>query len=408
MARKNLYINDVNIGTYGIYISSDTILNSPQIDYTAFSVPGKNGSVLQYNKRMDNVVRKFTCHVPLKTQVASALANLKKLIYTSPGYLKISSDYETDTYQMGYLAQPIDVKPFNAYRTATFDLYFSCRPQKYDKTSESTLYGSGTSGMVSILPRNNSLVQKVLSYVESAFVVDADYYGVIMHTNNFASVSITNLNLYKTGGGSNLIYMFNTTSIHPAKESEFSGFKMVVSRSEGVSLTLNGYTAYLVPLIANTQPRYQVTLTSSNSTNYVCDKTIAPNKYISKNTAVGGSFVFSIDYAFDKNTAFNDTSILFRFVSTNTITGYMSVSVIWNDMSEDVLDYLDTLANNGTLTITYDLNNQDAYIGDFHINNFVVMEGNVPFCNRVDIFVEEGSTNGYPTGYATNTRWWEV
>ena len=80
MARKNLYINNTNIGTYGIYISSDTILDSPQIDYTAFSVPGKNGSVLQYNKRMENVVRKFTCHIPLRTQVTSALTNLKKLI----------------------------------------------------------------------------------------------------------------------------------------------------------------------------------------------------------------------------------------------------------------------------------------------------------------------------------------
>ena len=82
MARKNLYINNTNIGTYGIYISSDTILNSPQIDYKEYSVPGRTGNIIQYNNRLDNVVRKFTCHIPLKTNVASGLASLHTFVVT--------------------------------------------------------------------------------------------------------------------------------------------------------------------------------------------------------------------------------------------------------------------------------------------------------------------------------------
>lgn len=131
MARKNLYINDTNIGSYGIYISSDTILDSPQIDYTEYEIPARNGNVIQYNNRLKNMVRKFTCYIPSMENVNTALKNLKYILYRNPGYLKIASDYESGLYQYGYLAQEIKVNPFDEYKIATFDLYFSCQPYKY-------------------------------------------------------------------------------------------------------------------------------------------------------------------------------------------------------------------------------------------------------------------------------------
>ena len=84
MARKHLYLNDVDVANYGIYINSDTYLDSPQISYTEHAIPGRNGTVLQYNKRMNNVTRKFTCYIPIKANIETALASLKKLIYLNP------------------------------------------------------------------------------------------------------------------------------------------------------------------------------------------------------------------------------------------------------------------------------------------------------------------------------------
>lgn len=161
--KKNLYLNDVNVGNYGIFINSDTYLNAPQIDYNDYKVPARNGSVIQYNKRFENVVRKFECYIPETQNVQTALDSLKKLIYSNVGYLKISSDYEPDYYMYGYLAQEIEVKPFNQELSATFELYFSCMPQKISIEQNNYIFTRSTQDDILILNENNSeLVRSAL------------------------------------------------------------------------------------------------------------------------------------------------------------------------------------------------------------------------------------------------------
>lgn len=125
MARKYLYINDTKIE--GIYITSDTYLNSPSFDYTEYKIPGRDGNVIIDNKRMNNVMRKFDCYIPQSGNIDTALANLKSVLYLNRGYLKISSDYDPGFYQYGYLAQELNIAPFNN-KAASFSLYFSCLP----------------------------------------------------------------------------------------------------------------------------------------------------------------------------------------------------------------------------------------------------------------------------------------
>lgn len=130
MARKYLYINDTKID--GIYISSDTYLNSPSFDYSEFKIPGRDGNVIIDNKRMNNVMRKFDCYIPESGNINTALSNLKRILYSNRGYLKIASDYDQQgVYQYGYLAQELNINPFHN-KAASFSLYFSCLPNIYD------------------------------------------------------------------------------------------------------------------------------------------------------------------------------------------------------------------------------------------------------------------------------------
>ena len=164
MAKKNLYINDISLGTYGIYISSDTILNAPSFDYVEHEVPGRDGTLLQYNNRLTNVIRKFSCYVPEINDVQTAVANVKRLIYTHPGYVKLSSDYEANIYQYGYFVQGFDVKPFDNYRTVSFDLYFSCQPMKRTESVGLAMNNSPyTDGYLELLPRNDSIIQELFN-----------------------------------------------------------------------------------------------------------------------------------------------------------------------------------------------------------------------------------------------------
>lgn len=130
---KQFYINGTGSGTYGVYISSDTFLDSPSMDFTAYEIPARNGSLISYNKRLNNVIRKFDCYI--KDDVNTSLNGLKRLLYSNPGYMRIESDYDPDTYQEGYLAQDIKVDPFNEQGDfrATFSIYFSCKPGKFAK-----------------------------------------------------------------------------------------------------------------------------------------------------------------------------------------------------------------------------------------------------------------------------------
>lgn len=184
--KKNLYINDVNVTDYGFYINSDTYLDAPLIDYNEYKIPARNGNVIQYNKRYENIIRKFECYIPDINDVQSVLDNLKNILYTSVGYVKILSDYEPEFYQYGYLAQEIKVKPFNTELSAKFELYFSCQPQKISITTRDDFYRKFEQGGYYILNANNSeLVRSALD--------DLPYYAV--KYNTYALCVLTQLGL---------------------------------------------------------------------------------------------------------------------------------------------------------------------------------------------------------------------
>jgi len=158
--RHVLYINDTPSSNYGIYIDSDTYLSAPQIDYTAYQVPARNGDLVQYNKRLNNVVRHFRCFIPKNVQ--ANLDGFKKLLYSNIGYLKIASDYDPEVYQFGYLAEGLTAEPFRMGDAlqVSFDLYFSCQPQRVftDLSQISRTFGAT---VIKLVDARNSLVRFV-------------------------------------------------------------------------------------------------------------------------------------------------------------------------------------------------------------------------------------------------------
>lgn len=130
---KTLYINDIALSDYNIYCSSDTYLNAPQIDYTEYQIPARTGTLIQYNKRLNNVVRNFSC-ICRKDDAKDAIDELKKLLYMNTGYVKLASDYEPNFYQYGYFAEDLQIQYIINEDVAIFDLIFSCNPKKFIDT----------------------------------------------------------------------------------------------------------------------------------------------------------------------------------------------------------------------------------------------------------------------------------
>lgn len=117
----------------GIYVSSDTYLNSPSFDYKEYQIPSRTGNVIQYNNRLNNVIRKLDCYIDSEhANVDSALLLLKRFLYRNSGYIMIRTNYDANgIYQYGYLAQDITIEPFNQGQVVNFSLYFSCIPCKF-------------------------------------------------------------------------------------------------------------------------------------------------------------------------------------------------------------------------------------------------------------------------------------
>lgn len=195
---KQLYINGTGTGSLNIFITSDTFLNAPEYDYDAYGIPAVNGDMLKYNKRLKNIIRKFEGFC--KKNVDANMDAFKKLIYSTSGYMKISSDYEPTTYQWGYLAQEIECEPFDASGAyeVKFTVYFSCMPQKYFVTANTVTSNlSQANPCDRVLTREHPVIQKMISKLPLAAIPES-YYFAYFETPNpktpfTLSLSITDL-----------------------------------------------------------------------------------------------------------------------------------------------------------------------------------------------------------------------
>ena len=204
---KTLSINGTDLSTFGIFIGSDTYLSAPGFDYAEYEVPARNGVVISYNRRMQNVIRRFDCFI--NGNVQTAMDALKNLIYSNPGYLRLETSYEADTYQEGYLAQEIEAEPFmrdNAL-TVQFSLYFSCKPQKFFKAAGTGRYAPAVStrigSLIGVFHKDDEEVAGLLARVQPKDKPSAEWwvqFNLFQRTDaNFTP--FTNINATNSTGG---------------------------------------------------------------------------------------------------------------------------------------------------------------------------------------------------------------
>lgn len=207
MALKTLSINDVDLSTFGIYLQSDTYLSAPSFDYVEYAVPARDGNLLSYNKRMNNIIRRFDCLI--KDNVQSGLDALKNLIYSNAGYLKLATSYEPDVYQEGYLAQEIEVTPFtkDSALSAQFSLYFSCKPQKYFNEEGDGYLGRVEAivpNLIAVYKRGDEALEEILSRVRPWEMPEAEYFLVFdlyAYEDSSDVVTFTDVSVSTSAGG---------------------------------------------------------------------------------------------------------------------------------------------------------------------------------------------------------------
>lgn len=429
MARKQLYINGVGTGDYGIYISSDTYLNAPAPDITAHSVPGRNGDLIQWNKRLNNIVRKFTCYIPSDAQ--SNFDEFKKLLYLQDGYMEISSDYETDTYQRGYLADEIEAEPFQKDEnlSVTFEIYFSCEPQKYIKNvySLNSDVSSGTTMRSAILPRSHQLVQAIFKAIPSDAVPDGDFFiyfqgnQYLMGTDIGATFDTFNFNLNATEANKKFVAC---AYINFVEDEKFAVFRKLLGYSNygdlnnaQLDLTIVDNIGFLFEIVPYAQWRFTGQTSAGNSWDSGW-QIISGRDFMRSSTAVGIHYKVTITGTYGiKDTSGTSTAwdiddkgytVVIRGYN-NTISkgvflgGFVIDASIFRSMMPDesqIYDY----------SITIDTETMQAE-GVFNgvsvkMNNYVNIIGNIEgLADSVTIWVYHQAYSG--TNHSRDTLWFD-
>ena len=418
MARKKLYINNTDISTYGIYITSDTVLDAPSFDYVEHQVPGRDGTLLQYNNRLNNVIRKFACCIPSRLLVSSGIASLKKLLYANPGYVKIVSDYESGVYQYGYLAQDINVKPFNVYRMCTFDLYFSCQPKKYFNSASQTVNGTYFANVKATITRSSGFLKKMLDDIPLSIMPNDTAFFVISNYSNIASsTSITNISC-SWSEGDTFCAVCDALSGSTFGENAYKGMIAYANDSiSSASYTSTGHClVFIVPV--RTTGTYTCSYTINGTTTTITTPTLSSaTASVTNASATGVSLKVDVGYDFvTSQTVFMPNAMTLVYYGNNVKLG--DCVIVWRtDLASPEL--LQTLTNyavyyDGSYStiFTVDLTNNRtvaSYSGmpDLNLDGVMEITGSIPSVgvDKVEAIVFKGATL---TGGKLYADWWAL
>lgn len=414
MSKKNLYINDVNLGTYGIYITSDTILNLPRIDYNEFFIYGRDGNTIQYNNRLDNVIRKFTCYVPENYDKETAITQVKKLLYSNIGYLKIASDYEPGLYQYGYLAQEIVVNPFDNYKTLQFDLYFSCVPKKISDTAATSSYAIATTNNIEFLPRSHRVVQKMLNNITPSEVPDSKAFA--MYSVSGASANAT-VNISASFPNQFIgVIITNGYVLQQVDLNAFVGYTVTGNFSiNAYQIPANGFYGFLVPADAVGELNISIT---KNGTTTTKTQTFAPVGEITSSTMMGADTILDIR----THDCFLNSIATLTIDPVAYIMGSMNGQKTWEgliNISQNGKEAFDQFPHPSYADVVYNIDSQTfettATANNTTINgaSFIEIIGDLSGrCDKISIFVysydQTGNDQGYIDKVDVMTRWWTL
>lgn len=401
---KSLSINGTNLSTFGIYLSSDTYLNSPQIDYSEYQVPARNGNVILDNKRLGNVVRKFSCYI--KDDPESGIASLKKLIYSNRGYVRLVSDYDPDTYQMGYLAQEIEFDPFQSgsVLTVKFDLYFSCLPQKYD-LEESSLLMITTNENYSLLSRYSQRIESLFSQIPANYIpiektfIQIPYTGSPTGFNTLTDVSVS----WSEGGTFVALY---------GSENGLLAYSNIELNESSITLAQTEYYLYLIT------PMYTE---GSLSINYTIDGTAHTDTFsfttsrVTKTNSKALGFKMStleLQYRIGMPQGAGNGAYICGYMG-DEFTGDMFISLhneLWSQEFRIALEEY-CIENTVNYQVKVDFENNEVYafkegLPDLRMTDYFEINGNVNYGDQVRLVVH--GANGAIPLYTAKVRWWSV
>lgn len=221
--RQKLYVNDIGLDTFGVYISGSGTFSSPARAYDMQSVPGRNGDLVGSEKRFENI--EVTYPAFMYANFRDNMRRLRNFLLQEDGYMAIRDTYHPLEYRKGVFAGPLEPEMLPTNRAGEFDLVFNCKPQRFLNSGDLviTLEGDGVvtnegnfpsqpllrvygTGTVGIGDNAVTITEAIGEYTDIDCEMMDAFYGAIncnryirMQNNDFPTLPVGNVNISLDG-----------------------------------------------------------------------------------------------------------------------------------------------------------------------------------------------------------------
>lgn len=119
----------MNSRVFGLRISGEDTWTRPQPDMTRISVPGRNGDLIQFGNRYQNLDITYHCGIVKDLRTNFNAFNARLL--SEPGYHRLENSYHQEYYRMALLESALDPDVKKRALMGEVDIMFNCKPQHF-------------------------------------------------------------------------------------------------------------------------------------------------------------------------------------------------------------------------------------------------------------------------------------
>lgn len=132
--RNNLCVDGTDLATFGVYVSGGGTFSAPEKEFTWYDIPARNGSVLGYERRLQNIQVSYDCFI--YASFDTNIANLRSFLLSRDGLVRIADTYHPTEFRMGVYSGPFEPSVERTLDAGRFTLTFVCLPQRWLTSGE--------------------------------------------------------------------------------------------------------------------------------------------------------------------------------------------------------------------------------------------------------------------------------
>lgn len=131
--RDYLIFDGINSKDFHVYLSDAKQFEGAQKVYERKKIPGRSGDLVFSDGSYENVDIEYNFY--LLGDTVTDLDAFRGALISREGYIRLEDTLRPDEYRMGIMTSPFDIDSSDR-KNASFDVTFSCKPQRYLKDGE--------------------------------------------------------------------------------------------------------------------------------------------------------------------------------------------------------------------------------------------------------------------------------